>query len=136
MGADLYIEKMPREAQYTGFRPDVEVGYYRDAYNSGNLLWAMGLSYWGIEKEQPEWFAEHEEGEGGHFCLTATGARCLLDLIESRRSMLEDLKPEVFKAFSDSTQQEVLEYFGGSYKMLVAFLKKAIELDSHVIWSV
>ena len=46
MGADLYVEDLPREKQYTGFRTDVGVGYFRDAYNPSNLLWQFGLSYW------------------------------------------------------------------------------------------
>ncbi len=46
MGADLSVEDLPREKQYTGFRTDVGVGYFRDAYNASNLLWQFGLSYW------------------------------------------------------------------------------------------
>mgnify|MGYP001559045228 FL=1 len=35
MGADLYIEGVAGDD-----------GYFRDAYNAGNVLWTLGLSWW------------------------------------------------------------------------------------------
>jgi len=38
MGADLYIKNLDRDNQITGFRTNIDSGYFRDCYNSHGLL--------------------------------------------------------------------------------------------------
>ena len=128
MGADLYIEKMERNKQYTDWRTGVDVGYFRDSYNDSNLLNQLDLSYWTLDREHPEWFEEDEQF--GNDNLTSTGARKLLKEIQSRRHMLEG----TFVEWSDEGKD--FKYFPEKFDDLVAFLTKAIELDSSIIWSV
>jgi len=123
MGADLYIEKMEREEQHTGFSTDINVGYFRDSYNDSNLFQQLDLSYWTLDKEYPGWFTN----DG---LLNIDGACGLIALLEERRHKLEG----TFVEWTDEGKN--FKYFPEKLDALIAFLKKAIELDSLVIWSV
>lgn len=118
MGADLYIKKMPREPQYTGFRSDVSVGYFRESYGRTSVLGAMGLSYWQIAIE---WNVEED--------LSVEQVKKLIDLIKKRKHILD-------KYVSKLINEDEKHYYIETYKDLVTFLEKAIELDSPVIFSV
>ena len=88
MGADLYIEKLDREKQCTGFRTDVEAGYYRDCYNSTSLLWKLGLSWWrdvgGLIRENKG--TEHE-GK-----LTPEQCKEFLKMLKEKESKLDEIE--------------------------------------------
>lgn len=112
MGADLYIECMDRKKQYTGFRTDVNVGYFRDCYNESGLFSKLGLSWWLITSKNPEWF--NKEGN-----LTVEGSERLLSLIKVARK-----------------QTRLNKEYDKWYKQLENLLKSAIKQKSNIIWSV
>lgn len=65
MGADLYIKNMDREPQYTGFEVSeraVDLGYFRDCYNSYGLFAVMSevfhkrFSWWLLVDNRKELF--------------------------------------------------------------------------------
>jgi len=91
MGADLYIKCNGR--------------YYRDSYNSSNLLWKLGLDYW-------TWFNKflNEEGE-----LSVAKAKKVLNEVESRKEKIK-------------LDKEFEEY----YQDFTSFLKEAIENKSKI----
>lgn len=146
MGADLYIKDLDRKRQYTGFRTDIGVGYYRDSYNNWNLLWQFGLSYWTDIKKFHD-----EEG-----IMSSKNAEKLLKELQTREVLFEknmqdlmDKKNIVwdYKKYGEAgneLEQPVLEpeekldrvkaqaYYRKHYKELKAFLKKAIKLKSDV----
>jgi hypothetical protein len=148
MGADLYIKNLPRELQYTGFQTSVDKGYYRDSYNNTNLLWQFNLSYWAdISKKYTK------DGR-----MSIVHAQMLLDELKKRepifRKNLKDLvarKNRIWDYTMDSTKPDsnrdiykpdesltmkdrknwVKEY-QKEYKILKAFLRRAIKLDSAI----
>jgi len=131
MGADLYIEKMPRDAQYLGFEVSekaVDLGYFRDCYNSSGLLAVMSatldeaFSWWGTA-DRKDLF--NNEGE-----MTVEGAK----------KWLAELEPHITKFVNSSElpniEKEDIQYYHDWSNLLVKFLKLAIEQDSNIIWSV
>jgi hypothetical protein len=128
MGADLYIMKLPHEAQITGFRTDIEVGYFRDSYNDSNLLWKFGLSYW---NDIPKMSKETDEGTQ----LQPEGAKRLLRRLKNRETRFDKAIQEVGLA-KDETREEVVKYFKDRYEEFKKFLNKAIELGSPIDCSV
>ena len=159
MGADLYIKNLPRDLQYTGFRTDPDIGYFRDSYNRSNLLWQFDLSYW---NDMKQWV--NEEGE-----MTVQKAIEFLEELKKREPIFEknmqkladrvnriwdyhtDYKtnettyqPEDFsqkdkegkETKSDARARlEWIKHYQDDYKVLKRFLKKAIELKSGIICS-
>lgn len=118
MGADLYIKNLPRDPQYTGFRTDVDAGYFRDSYNDSSVLWKYGLSYWTDFKKWTN--AEYE--------MSPEGAKKLLNSLNRRT-----------KVFEEAIAQESVEdqqWFHLHSEELKSFLKRAIELNSNIICSV
>ena len=76
----------------------------------------MKLSYWGIDTEHPDWFLKIDDGEE----LTVEGCGRLLELVESRKRMLDP---------SDNDAQQ-------QFDALVQLLAGAIKMESPIIWSV
>ena len=117
LGADLYIKKMPREKQYTGWRTKISVGYFRDAYNETNLLWKLELSYWRLADK---WAPNGE--------MPVENIKKLLRLVKRRRGLLEANIAD----YPENWQR----YFRRKYDLFIRFLKKAIKLNSPIIWDV
>jgi hypothetical protein len=144
MGADLYIEKDSNEV----------TGYFRDSYNETNILWKLGLHYWGLEKEIP---------------IGKIGRRLKLKQVKILRAEVEKRKPEMEKFFKEVDEKWLAEHgdieefavvfpFAGlqlayglhcaagvegwikfwreKYDLLIKFLDHAIELKSGIRWSV
>jgi hypothetical protein len=90
-------------------------GYYRDSYNDSNLLWKLGLDYWG-------WINDmlNKNGE-----LTPTKAKIILKKVEIRKKRLNDI-----------TNKKEREYFESKYKEFVKFLGEAIETKSNIECSI
>ena len=133
MGADLYIKNLPREPQHTGFRDNIEVGYFRDSYNATNVLWKYGLSYWKDTKDLPT------RGDA----VTVKGVKKFLSMIEERQPVFDEfiktLSSEWLKENHCADVDDVLgwkKYWVEESIKLKAFLNKAIELKSPVIFSV
>lgn len=149
MGADLYIKSMDRKAQCTGFRTDLNVGYFRDSYNSWNLLWQFGLDYWVT-------IAKQYVGKGG--LMSPAKAKKLLKTLQDREPVfeknLEDLrngknkvwdyrtttskggfkhlKRPVLETDKDLDRADAEKYYRDHYEELKGFLNKAIDLNSAV----
>ena len=115
IGADLYIMKLPEEAQYTGFKTDVEAGYFRDSYNDSNLLWKYGLSYWvDIPKYQIK-----KKGQ-----LLPNETKTLLTTLDEKQAK--------FKKAIKPLAKDEREYFEAKDKEFKKFLNLAIKLDSPI----
>ena len=146
MGADLYIEKMPREEQYkNGFSTSVETGYFRDCYNDNGLFAAIStntkhdLSWWHtVDVHKDDWF----DKKG---IMTVEGTKEWLKELTPIITEFENL-PELYHgeynlekhSFIKSqkmTKKNVKEYREWA-RDLIKFIEKAIEKDSPIIWSV
>ena len=137
MGADLYIKNLPREPQYTGYRTDLEAGYFRDSYNATNVLWKYGLSYWSIIKELPM------EGEEDDEAVSVEGVKKLLSMVEEAQPVFDDFIKNLTPAWLKENHCNEVDDLAGWRKFwiersinLKAFLNKAIELNSPMIFSV
>jgi hypothetical protein len=113
-------------------------GYYRDSYNSSNLLWLLGMSYWtDVEK------LLNQEGT-----MSVTNMEKLLAKVN--RAAKVSLKDDALRAFiegkaanmidpdKDREKQIVdwMQYFRGKYESLTSLLRQAIELKEPLLFSV
>lgn len=137
MGADLYIKNLPREPQYTGYRTDLEAGYFRDSYNSTNVLWKYGLSYWKNIKDLPT------DGDEGDEAVSVDGVKQFLSMIEEKQSAFDEFIKNLTPAWLKENHCADIDDVTGWRKFWVersmalkAFLNRAIELNSPVIFSV
>jgi len=145
MGADLYIKKLERDKQYTGFRTSVDLGYFRDAYNNSDLLWQYDLSWWDD--------IMHRFTTDGD--MSVEQAKTLLAELEKREPVfkknMDDLlasKNRVWDYETDYKTKEVtlkpdpnltpkkrmkwVKEYQDYSKVFKAFLKRAIDLDSPI----
>lgn len=148
MGADLYIEKLPRENQYTGLQTKPEVGYFRDSYNNSDLMWQFGLSWW---SDMAQYMTEEN-------IMTPDHAKQLLKELQKREVLFDKnmadlinrcnhvwdyefvaehqpykLKPD---SMTDKERQKWVKIYKQSYKDFKKFLKLAIKLDSDIECSI
>lgn len=135
MGADLYIDL---DAQTR------DKGYFRDSYNSYNLLWQFDLSYWGDVAKR---FCEDRSK------LTVMGAQTWLKEMKNREPVFEknlqdllDRKNKVWDFETDfktdkktlkpnedltaEKRQELVKDYRKEYESLKAFLQTAIDLKT------
>jgi len=98
MGADLTIMK-------TG-------AYFRDSYNSSNLLWQFNLDYW-------KWFQTLLNEEGN---LAPENAKIILDNLKQ--------KEFIFEQHLSLMTEENQKYFKDKYDKFKKFLNEAIENQS------
>ena len=141
MGADLYIEKMDRKSQYTGFEVSdraVNLGYFRDCYNGGGLFAVMSKT---LNKEVSWWKMSNEVG------LNKDGVLPLEKVKEWKTTMfplLEKFKKQNKLYLDDyiakkkeqiKDPKEVKEYHAWADR-LMKFIDLAIEKESGIIWSV
>ena len=144
MGADLYIMKMERDKQYTGWRTSVDVGYFRDAYNNSNLLWQFDLSYWAdigkkfttkagymSVKKTKELLAELKKREP----IFESNLQDMLDKKNKYWDFDTDENPKDAK-LTDEQRKEWVDGYRKDYETLKKFLNKAIELDSKIACSI
>jgi hypothetical protein len=114
-GADLMIMKLPRGEQITGFKTDINAGYFRDSYNDSNLLWKYGLSYWvDIPKYQIK-----KKGQ-----LLPNETKTLLTTLDEKQAK--------FKKAIKPLAKDEREYFEAKDKEFKKFLNLAIKLDSPI----
>jgi hypothetical protein len=113
----------------------VDNGYFRDSYNSSNLLWSLGLNYW-------QWLGSFVDGKG---YLRPQYARIILKKIESKsvteirvKRHLKSQKIELDNNGkpADEEFKELLDYFVEKRERLLRFLKMAIETDSPILCSI
>ena len=142
MGADLYITKMPRKPQYTGFevsKKAVDVGYFRDCYNSYGLFAIMSdnlgktFSWWETAGRK-ELF-----NKSGN--MTIEGVKQLLEELEpivKRFKKLPKLFANVYQGddeYKKKPIKNIKEYHDWA-DLLIRFLKTAIKKESTIIFSV
>lgn len=152
MGADLYIENMDREKQYTGFQTKVDFGYFRDCYNDGglfnffrsNLTKDDDWSWWQMIDDKK--YKVDEEGN-----MPIEGAKEFLKRVEEAKKEL-DKKDKYILKYTDWTRDEngkmntkektkemsdaeASEYIAWTQD-LIDFLKLAIKKKSRIIFSV
>ncbi|TKJ40961.1 hypothetical protein CEE36_08830 [candidate division TA06 bacterium B3_TA06] len=113
----------------------VENGYFRDSYNSSNLLWVLNLSYW-------DWLGGFLDGKG---LLHPQHARIILDKIESipvtaarvkRHLEARKIKLGDNGKSPDEEFKDWLDYFVEKRKRFIRFLRMAIEADSPILCSI
>jgi polyhydroxyalkanoate synthesis regulator phasin len=102
-----------------------ESGYYRDSYNSSNLVNLFGLSYW---QDFDQWTTKGE--------MSPAQAQELLDELKKREPIfkknLDERVVEVLAKDTTETEKQLRDYFIGKYFQLQRFLKRAIELNSNI----
>ena len=94
-----------------------ERGYFRDSYNSSNLLWLFELSGWQDVLE----VLVDQDGK-----MSPENAECFLRLLEDRESVFQANLARV-KPADGETRAEVEQYFRKKYDRLKAFLRQAID---------
>lgn len=149
MGADLYIEKLlPLDFKRTGFRTNIKAGYFRDAYNYGNLLWQFGLSYWSditekfmtkdvrmsvmkaeallkeLKKREPVFEKNMED--------LLEGKNALYDFEQKGKKKIRRPHPDL----KENDREKLVASYRKSYRQMQAFLRKAIEMKSTILCSV
>jgi len=92
-------------------------GYFRDSYNSSNLLWLFDLSWWRD-------VLEVLVGKDGK--MSPENAECFLRLLEDRESVFQVNLAKVEPADGE-TRAEVEQYFRKKYERLKAFLRQGID---------
>ncbi len=144
MGADLYIKKMDRNRQYTGFEVSeraVNLGYFRDCYNdvglfsviSANL--GVSLSWWQTQ-DRKELFCK----DGN---MSIAGCEKWLKELEPIIKQFKELSVLYDSNYSMKKRccekgikiKNIKEYHDWADN-LINFLKLAIKKKSTVIWSV
>jgi hypothetical protein len=94
-----------------------ERGYFRDSYNSSNLLWMFELSWWeGV-------LALFVDEDGN---MTPRNARRFLEMLAEREPVFEANLKKV-KPAKGETRAEVEKYFRDKHERLKAFLRQAID---------
>jgi hypothetical protein len=94
-----------------------ERGYFRDSYNSSNLLWLFDLSWWQDVLE----VLVDKDGK-----MSTRNAERFLQMLADREPVFETNLKKV-KPAKGETQAEVEEYFREKYDCLKAFLRQAID---------
>ncbi len=154
MGADLYIDsinkrkqalyekrfqkavkmrdarKWPYSQEYQElvehyFGKMVAVGYFRDSYNSSNLLWRFGFSYWNNDLEL--------DNEGN---LPPSQAKRLLNWLKEHEPVFEASLQSIRNEITSEPPEVIIRYFRMKYLRLRVFLRMAIKLNEPIIWSV
>ena len=131
---DKDLEALYHEAGAADFQRYVELaydkmheqGYFRDSYNNSNLLWRLGLDYWGyvgslLDDErnmQPEQVRAFREAvAAAHLAPIASDAEC-------------------DQLHLSGTAAEWNQYFAEKKERLLAFLDQAITLNEPIDCSI
>jgi len=99
-----------------------ERGYFRDSYNSSNLLWLFDLSWWRD-------VLDVLVGKDGK--MSPRNAGRFLQMLADREPVFETNLKKV-KPAKGETQAEVEEYFREKYDCLKTFLRQAIDRKESV----
>jgi hypothetical protein len=92
-------------------------GYFRDSYNSSNLLWLFELSWW---RDVLEVLVD-QDGK-----MSTRNAERFLQMLADREPVFQANLAKV-KPADGETRPEVEEYFRKKYERLKAFLRQAID---------
>lgn len=154
MGADLYIDsinkrkqamygrkfeqavkmrdarKFPYSQEYHElvefyFDKMLAVGYFRDSYNSSNLSWLFGFSYWNNDLQLDD--------QGN---LPPSEAKRWLQWLKDHEPVFESNLRKIRAENPNETTGDIDRYFRMKYLRLRVFLRMAIKLNEPIIWSV
>jgi hypothetical protein len=106
----------------TYFEKMNERGYFRDSYNSSNLLWLFDLSWWQDVLE----VLVDKDGK-----MSPRNAKRFLQMLADREPVFE-AKLKKVKPAKGETRADVEEYFRDKYERLKAFLQQAIDRKESV----
>ena len=115
MGADLYIEGVAGDD-----------GHFRDAYNAGNVLWTLGLSWWRDVKPMLD-------GDGNLTGDILVKFRDVVANAEQRYPTKSELVVRGGKV--DTGNNSVVswhKYFANKRQALLDYLNRAIELKASI----
>jgi len=111
-------------------------GYFRDPYNSSDLLWQFNLSWWDdinpqlingqLNVRQVRWFLELLDGREAVF------ERNLTDLLEGHNKVWDKKENYPKQELTKKERKEWVLYYHREYSNLKKFLMTAIELKSPV----
>ena len=96
--------------------------YFRDSYNSSNLLWLFDLSWW---QDVLEVLVDKDRK------MSPANAGRFLRMLADREPVFE-VKLKKVKPAKGETRAEVEEYFRDKYERLKAFLRQAIDRKESV----
>ena len=144
MGADLYMEKSYKQRmqkhneelnllkesnnqeevlKLLNYLHDQDV-YFRDSYNAGNTLWAMGLSWWTD-------ISPMTDSQG---ILEEKGIKTFLNMIEKTPlNVNDDFLKEIP---SEWTPFDAKEYLKTNRSSLINFLKQSLLKGERIICSI
>ena len=93
-----------------------EEGYFRDSYNSSNLLWTLGLSWWQLPIDDDGYM-------GG-------------DKLKEFHDQVVNATQTIPEKVPDAEKAEAIQYFQEKRKKLITFLDGAINAGERVRFSV
>lgn len=93
-----------------------EAGYFRDSYNSSNLLWTLGMSWWQLPIDDDGYM-------GG-------------EKLKKFRDQVFHATIVVPRGMPEAEEPEPLKYFEGKRLKLLTFLDGAINAGESVMFSV
>jgi hypothetical protein len=135
MGADLYIEKMDEDAQYTGFGvPDKarNLGYFRDCYNEGGLFaWltrntGYEYSWWGFRETNKDCF--NTEGN-----LKVSGLDTFMSYVLKAKGKVDGIDRS-FGPRGEKLGKKNHEFYVNWYNGLIEFVELAKKKKSKIIF--
>lgn len=119
-----YNAEYHEQAEYL-FHKMYRVGYFRDSYNTSNLLWRFDLSYWSNDLKL------NDDGD-----LPPSEAKRLLEMLKEREPIFEYSLERIRSEGWAEEPEIVINYFRMKYLRLRVFLRLAIRLNETIIWSV
>ena len=106
-----------------------EDGYFRDSYNATSVFQVMGLSWWELGDELLD--------ESSH--LPVDKAKVLLAMIEQRPISYETVTAHYEQHKLHESKQSIDEwykYFTAKREQFMALLRRSIELNEPLLWSI
>jgi hypothetical protein len=102
-----------------------EKGYFRDSYNSSNLLWLFGLGWWEEVMEMLDDIGE----------MSPPYVERFLQMLVDREGIFE-ANLQTLEVWEGWTESGMETYFRKKYKRLKVLLKEATKLNEAIVCSV
>jgi hypothetical protein len=124
MGADLYIRKITETETDSAWNSST--GYFRDSYNHSSVLWTLGLSWW---QDVASMLNDRSELEGDNLVKFRNMVK---DAAQHFPETLKDLQLKNLSAEGENPIQSWHDYYVSQKILLLAFLGRAIELNTGI----
>jgi len=115
------LEKLDKEIDKIWNEMYMNYEYFRDSYNSSNLLWLLGLNYW-------IWFAQFMEKNS--CIISAENCKKILKIVLRRGHMItkERIREKLEEDLGSGVDiEEWYKYFKDKYNRFIKFLERCIE---------